>query len=160
MPEKDASDVTVSGKNVSVPAGIYDSPVTKGVADGSVTPTATVTGDEIGDTASDYEITVTPAATVGAGYVSGDKIGSAVTKYIQVEEKNATPSTSAQDITPTAGKLLKKVHVNAVTLSGDATAADVLSGKTFYSTSLTKLTGTATVPVVSQDSSTKVLTIA
>lgn len=157
---KTASDVGVSGKTVTVPAGIYDAQVQKSVADGTVTPTATVSGDEIGTTASDYEITVTPGATVGAGYVSGNKTGSAVTKYIQVEEKTASPSTSAQDITPTSGKLLKKVHVNAVSLSGNATAADVLNGKTFYNTSLSKLTGTATVPTVSQDATTKVLSIA
>lgn len=159
VPEKDSTDITVSGKTVSVPAGIYDAPASKSVADGSVTPTATVSGDEIGDTASDYPVTVTPAATVSAGYVSGNASGSPVTKYIQVEEKTATPSTSAQDINPTSGKLLKKVHVNAVTLTGDATASDVMNGKTFYNTSLSLVTGTATVPVVGQDSTTKVLTI-
>lgn len=157
--EKSASDVTVSGKSVSIPAGIYDEPVSKSVADGIVTPSAAVTGDEIGDTVTDYEISVTPSATIGAGYVSGNKTGSVVKKYVQVEEKTATPTTSAQDITPTAGKLLKKVHVNAVVLNGNATAADVMVGKTFYNSSLSLVTGTATVPVVGQDSSTKVLTI-
>lgn len=158
-PEKTASDVSVSGKTVTVPAGIYDEAVSKSVADGSVTPTATVTGDEIGDTASDYPVEVTPAATVAAGYVSGNQTGTKVTKYIQVEEKTATPSVSAQDITPTSGKLLKKVHVNAVDVAATATESDVLNGRTFYSGSLTKRTGTATVPSVAQDSLTKVLTI-
>lgn len=159
LAEKSSSDVTVSGKTVTVPVGIYDSSVSKSVADGSVTPGATVSGDEISDTVSAYPVEITPSATVSAGYVSGNASGSKITKYIQVEEKTATPSTSAQDITPTAGKLLKKVTVSAVSLTGNATAADVLSGKTFYSSTLTKLTGTATVPVVSQDSTTKVLTI-
>lgn len=159
VPVKSAADVTVSGKSVTAPAGIYDTPVTKNVADGTVTPGATVTGDEIGDTVSDYPVEVTPSATVSAGYVSGNKSGAKVTKYIQVEEKTATPSDSAQDITPTSGKLLKKVRVNAVALSGTASASDVLKGKTFYSSSMTKLTGTATVPIVGQDSTTKVLTI-
>lgn len=159
VPVKSASDVSASGKTVTVPAGIYDEPVSKSVADGSVTPTATVSGDEIGDTASDYPVEVTPAATVGAGYVSGNKTGTKVTKYIQVEDKTATPTTSAQDITPSAGKLLKKVHVNAVSLSGNASASDVLAGKTFYNSTLTKQTGTATVPIVGQDSTTKVMTI-
>lgn len=158
-PIKSATDVTVSGKNVTVPAGIYDDPVTKGVADGTVTPTATVTGDEIGDTVTDYEISVTPSATVGAGYVSGNKSGTVVKKYVQVEDKTATPTTSAQDITPTAGKLMKKVHVNAVDVSATATESDVLNGKTFYAGSLTIKTGSATVPTVGQDSTTKVLTI-
>jgi len=158
-PVKSATDVTASGKTVTVPAGIYDSPVSKSVADGSVTPGATVSGNEVGDTATDYEIVVTPSATVGAGYVSGNKTGTAVKKYIQVEDKTATPSTAAQDITPTAGKLLKKVHVNAVNVQATATEADVMAGKTFFSGSLTKRTGTATVPIVGQDSTTKVLTI-
>lgn len=159
LSEKSASDVTVSGKTVTVPGGIYDEPVSKSVADGSVTPTATVAGDEIGDTVSDYPVEVTPSATVGAGYVSGNKSGTKITKYIQTEDKTATPSTSAQDITPASGKLLKKVHVNAVNVSATATEADVMNGKTFFSGSLTIRTGSATVPVVGQDSTTKVLTI-
>lgn len=158
-PTKSATDVSVSGKTVTIPAGIYDDAVSKSVADGSVTPTATVNGDEIGDTVTDYEINITPTATVGAGYVSGNKTGTAIKKYVQVEDKNATPSTSAQDITPTSGKLLKKVHVNAVDVNATATESDVMNGKTFFSGSLTKRTGTATVPVVGQDSTTKVLTI-
>lgn len=157
--EKSASDVSVSGKTVTVPAGIYDDAVTKSVADGNVTPGATVSGDELGDTQSDYPVTVTPSAAVAAGYVSGDKTGTAITKYIQVEDKTATPSTSAQDITPTSGKLMKKVHINAVDVSATATESDVLAGKTFFSGGLTRKTGTATVPIVGQDSSTKVLTI-
>lgn len=156
---RSASDVTVSGKNVTAPAGIYDEAVTKQIADGNVTPTASVTGDEIGDTASDYEITVTPGAAVSAGYVSGNKTGTAVTKYIQVEDKTATPTTSAQDITPTSGKLMKKVHINAVDLSATATESNVPAGVTFFSGTLTRRTGTATFPVVGQDSTTKVLTI-
>ena len=159
IPAKSSSDLTVSGKTVSVPAGIYDAAASKSVADGSVTPKATLAGDELGDTQTDYPVTASPTATVSAGYVSGNKSGTAVTKYIQVEEKTATPSTAAQDITPSNGKLLKKVHVNAVSISATATEADVLSGKTFYAGSLTRRTGTATVPVVSQDSTTKVLTI-
>ena len=159
IPAKSSTDLTVSGKTVNVPAGIYDSAASKSVADGSVTPKATLAGDELGDTQTDYPVTATPSATVSAGYVSGNKSGTAVTKYIQVEEKTATPTTAAQDITPSSGKLLKKVHVNAVSISATATESDVLAGKTFYAGSLTKRTGTATVPIVSQDSTTKVLTI-
>lgn len=157
--ERSASDVIVSGKKVTTPAGIYDNPVEKNVADGNVTPSTTLVGDEIGTTVSDYPVIATPSATVTAGYVSGDASGNPVTKYIQVEEKTATPSTSSQDITPTAGKLLKKVTVQAVTLTGNATPATVPAGVTFYSTSLTKQTGTATFPTVSQDSTSKVLTV-
>ena len=159
QPVKSANDVTVNGKNVTIPAGIYDDAVSKAVADGSVTPNATVSGDEIGDTETDYEIDITPGAGVTAGYVSGDKTGSVIKKYIKVEEKNVDPSTSAQDVTPSSGKLLKKVHVNAVELAGTATEADVVNGKIFFNGSLEPREGTATVPVIGQDSVTKILSI-
>lgn len=150
VPAKSSTDITVSGKTVTVPAGIYDSQAQKSVADGSATPSATVTGDEIGDAASSYPISVTPKATVGtAGYISTIADGSAVTKYIQTESKNATPSGSEQTITPTAGKLLHSVVVAAVNLTGNAAESDVMSGKTFYSNSTTKKTGTLTVPTFS-----------
>jgi hypothetical protein len=159
QPERSATDVAVSGKTVTVPAGIYDAQAQKSVADGSVTPAATVAGDEIGDTVSDYPVAVTPSATVTAGYVSGNKTGAVVTKYIQAEEKSATPSVAAQTITPTAGKLLKSVTVAAVDVACTASESDVLNGKTFISGSLVKKTGSASVPTVVQDSSTKALTI-
>ncbi len=144
------TDVTVSGKTVTVPVGIYDTAVNKSVADGSITPTANVAGDVIGATVSDYPVTVTPGATVGtAGYVSTVANGAAVTKYVQTENKSATPSGSSQDVTPSAGKLLAKVTVAAVALTGTATADKVLSGYTFYKDSLSKLTGTATIPSIS-----------
>ena len=113
VPVRSSSDLTVSGKTVTVPAGIYDSQATKSVADGSATPTATVSGDEIGDTSSDYPITITPKATVNkAGYISSISDGSVITKYIQTESKNVTPSDSEQTITPSttrAAQALKPV---------------------------------------------------
>lgn len=155
---KTSDDITVNGKTVTVPAGHYAAGGSKDVADGSATPTATVAGSEIGDTASSYPITVNPKTSVNtAGYISTIADGAQVTKYIQTETKNATPLDSSQDITPTAGKLLSKVTVAAVALSGNAAVGDVLNGKTFYNTSLTKQTGTLTVPSLSLTSG--VLTI-
>ena len=153
-------DVSVSGKNVSVAPGIYDQSVTKAVAEGTVVPSAELSSEVIGTGVSDYPVSVVPKASVSApGYVSSVANGSTTVKYIQVETKTASPSTSAQTILPSSGKLLKSVSVQGVSLQGTATAADVLSGKTFYSTGLNKLTGTATVPTISQDSATKVLNI-
>ena len=69
--------------------------------------------------------------TVPAGKHSGSG-----TVQIVLENKSATPTTSAQDITPTTGKVLGKVTVAAIpsaykdTTNVDATAADVLAGKT------------------------------
>lgn len=155
----EAVDVTVNGKTVTIPAGIYDTEVKKSAADGTVTPNATVSGTVIGDTTSAYEISVTPSADVNAGWIAEGKTGTVVKKYVQVEEKTATPTISAQTITPSNGKLISKVTVNAVNLDATATEADVMAGKTFYAGGLTKKTGTATVPVVGQDTTTKALTI-
>lgn len=156
---KTSADLTVSGKTVTVPAGHYASGGTKSVADGSITPNAAVSGTVVSDTLSSFPITITPKATVGtAGYVNTVADGTQVTKYVQVETKTATPTVSSQSITPTAGKLLSSVTVNAVSLIGSAIAGEVLSGKTFYNTSLTKATGTLTVPSLSL--ATGVLSIA
>lgn len=71
--------------------------------------------------------------TVPKGYHSG-----AGTVKITLEEKTATPTKSAQTITPTSGKVLSKVTVAAIpaeyitTTDADATAANILDGKTAY----------------------------
>ena len=68
--------------------------------------------------------------TIPAGYHNGN---GKVT--IELEEKTATPTTTTQNITPTAGKVLSKVTVSAIpAIYGDATEADavaanILSGK-------------------------------
>ena len=66
---------------------------------------------------------------VPAGYTTGGTVS------IVLEEKSATPTKSAQTITPTTGKVLSKVTVSAIpAIYGDATeanavAANILSGK-------------------------------
>ena len=86
--------------------------------------------------------------TVPAGYHDGTG-----TVSITLEEKSATPSTSSQNITPTSGKVLSKVTVNAIpsqygdTTGDDAIAANILSGKKAHSISsgsAVALTGTMT----------------
>lgn len=67
---------------------------------------------------------------------------------IVLETKTATPATSAQDITPTAGKVLSKVTVTAIPakykdVSGvTATAAHVLAGNKFVTADGTLTAGT------------------
>lgn len=85
--------------------------------------------------------------TIAAGKHSGSGKVSIV-----LEEKSTTPTTAAQTITPTAGKVLSKVSVAAIPAKfGDVTtatgvAADVLAGKIVFgknaSGAAVKITGT------------------
>ena len=80
--------------------------------------------------------------TVPTGYHNGSG-----TVKIVLETKSVTPTTSAQTITPTTGKVLSSVSVAAIptqykdTTGADAVAANVLSGKKFVNTTGT-VTGT------------------
>lgn len=79
--------------------------------------------------------------TVPSGYHNGSG-----TVGIVLEEKSVTPSTSAQNVTPTSGKVLSKVAVAAIpakygdTTGDDAVAANLLYGKIAH----TIVNGTAT----------------
>lgn len=70
--------------------------------------------------------------TIPLGFHEGDG-----NVQIVLEEKSTTPTKSAQTLTPTAGKVLSKVTVNAIPAAYQdvtqvsATAADVLVGATF-----------------------------
>ena len=84
--------------------------------------------------------------TVPAGYHNGSGAVSIV-----LETKSATPTTSSQNITPTAGKVLSKVTVAAIpakygdTTGDTAIAANLLAGTTAHTISngsAVKITGT------------------
>lgn len=125
------SDVTVD----AIPEAYQDvSPVTAGAADvlaNKIIVDATgkpVTGTMTNNGAVDKTLDVTTTSfTVPKGYHSGSG-----TVKITVETKSVTPTKSAQDITPTSGKVLSKVTVAAIPdkyqdVSGvTATAAGVL----------------------------------
>ena len=89
------------------------------------------------DVSSDNQI-----YTVPSGYHSG-----AGKVQIVIEEKSVTPTKSAQNITPTSGKVLSKVAVAAIpdnyidTSDADAVASDILADKTAYVNGA-KITGT------------------
>lgn len=86
--------------------------------------------------------------TVPKGYHSGSG-----TVQIVLEEKSATPSGSSQNITPTSGKVLSKVTVNAIpakygdTTGDTAVAANLLAGvkaHTISNGSAVQITGSMT----------------
>jgi len=161
---KSSSDLTASGATVTVPAGHYAEAATKSVASGSattpattisVTPTITVntTTGKITATVSGTQ-SVTP--TVSAGYVASGTAGTITVSGSDDEQltvKGATtytPGTTAQTIA--AGTYL----TGAQTIAGDSNlnAAYIKSGVSIFG-----VTGTLTSAAVSQDSTTKVLTI-
>lgn len=96
---------------------------------------ATITGTMANNGAVSQKLTTsTTSYTVPAGYHNGN--GSV---YIETETKTVTPTTSSQDVTPTTGKVLSKVTVDAIsdnfadTTGDDAVAANILSGKKAHS---------------------------
>lgn len=87
--------------------------------------------------------------TVPAGYHNGNG-----TVSIVLETKSATPTKSTQNISPTAGKVLSKVTVNAIPAAYQdvtgvtATASDVLAGAVFVDSTGAEVEGT----IVAKDS--------
>ena len=99
------------------------------LADGTVTTGTMANNGTVSNTLDATTITY----TIPKGYHSGTG-----TVKIVLETKTVTPTKSAQEITPTTGKVLSKVTVAAIpdnyvdTTDGDATAAELLDGKFAY----------------------------
>lgn len=131
------SDVTVA----AIPAAYQDvSSTTAAAGDvltGKVFVTSTgavTTGTMANNGAVSKVLTAAdPSYTVPQGYHSG-----AGTVSIDPETKTVTPTTSQQTVSPTSGKVLSSVTVNAIpaqyvdTSDATATAAQILDGATAY----------------------------
>lgn len=155
---KSGSDLTASGATVTVPAGYYESQATKSVANGSATAPTAISGTNAAVSAGTNTLTLTKSVSVTpkvtAGYISAGTAGNSdVSLTASVTTKAAatiTPGTSNQSIA--AGTYL----TGAQTISGDTNlvGSNIVSGKSIFG-----VAGTVKVPVISQDSSTKVLSI-
>lgn len=115
-------------------------------ADGTITTGTMVNNGAVSATLD--ATTGKQSYTVPSGYHNGNG-----TVSITLEQKTATPSTSAQTVTPTNGKVLSQVTVNAIpdqygdTTGDTAVAANILSGikaHTIIEGVATQITGTMT----------------
>lgn len=155
---KGSSDLTVSGATVTAPAGYYSSSASKAVASGSATAPATISATSASVTTGTNTLTLSKAVSVTpvvtAGYVSSGSAGnSSVSLTASVTTKAAatiTPTTTNQTIAAST------YLTGTQTIKGDANlvASNIVQGKTIFN-----VAGTAVVPIISQDSSTKVLSI-
>lgn len=133
---KSSSNLTASGKTVTVPAGYYATQATKSVATGSATAPASVSGSSAtistGSNTLTLSKTVSITPSVSAGYVSSGTAGnSSVSLTASVTTKAAatiTPTTSDQAIA--AGTYIK----GAQTIKGDANlvSANIASGVSIF----------------------------
>lgn len=156
--ENDSSDLTVSGATVTVPAGFYASSASGTVSSGSASPAATISATGASVSTSNNTLTLSKTVTntpqVTAGYVSSGTAGSSsVSLTASVTTKGATtytPGTSNQTIA--SGTYLTGTQ----TISGDSNlvAGNIVSGKTIFG-----VAGSAQIPSITQDSTTKVLSI-
>ena len=156
--ENDSSDLTISGATVTVPAGFYASSASGTVSSGSATPAATVSATGASVSTGTNTLTLSKSVTntpqVTAGYVSSGTAGSSsVSLTASVTTKAAatiTPGTSNQTIA--SGTYLTGTQ----TISGDSNlvAGNIVSGKTIFG-----VAGSAQIPSITQDSTTKVLSI-
>lgn len=155
---KTGSDLSASGATVTVPAGYYAAQATKSVSSGSATPAATISGTSASVSTGTNTLTLSKSVSntpqVSAGYVASGTAGnSSVSLTASVTTKAAatiTPTTSDQEIA--SGTYL----TGKQTIKGDT---NLVASKIVYPNTIFGVQGMAQLPVISQDSTTKVLSI-
>lgn len=176
VPARTSSDMTASGATVTAPAGFYSESASKSVASGSAaTPATTITANPSIAVSSSGLVTASVSAsqsitpTVSAGYVSAGTSGTVTVSGSGTEQlttqaaQNILPSTTAQTI-PAETFLTGTQTILAVTTSG-LSASNIANGVTVKigcsadDDCVASVTGTMSSVVVSQDSTTKVLSI-
>ena len=164
IPIKTGSDMTASGATVTAPAGYYAEASTKTVAAGSATtPATSITATPVISVNSSTGVisasvsasqSVTP--TVSAGYVSAGTAGTVSVSGSDTEQLTvkaaATIMPTTSDQTIAAGQYLTGIQ----TIKGDANLQAQYIAK---NVSIFNTIGTLDAPVVSQDSTTKILSI-
>lgn len=160
---KTSSNLTASGATVTVPVGYYATQASKSVASGSaktpattITATPTITVGDDGLITASVSATQSVTPTVSAGYVSSGTAGAITVSGSDTEQlttqaaQTITPSTSDQTIA--AGTYL----TGSQTIEGDSNlqSAYIKDGISIFG-----VTGSLTSVAVSQDSTTKVLSI-
>ena len=136
---------SASGSTV-VPVGYYSTQVSKTPSSNKSTtikPKLAGTSGAIELTAGTSAFTKKSTADYSDGFITSVKVNPTPS-----EEKTVTPLNTVQTVTPTAGKLLSKVTVNAIpspyfnTSGVTATAGTVLKDYKFVNSSGTTVTGT------------------
>ena len=142
----------------TAPAGFYGASASKSVASGSATAPNSISGTSATVSTGTNTLTLTKQVsvtpTVNAGYVAAGTAGnSSVSLTASVATKGAatiTPGTSDQSIAANT------YCTGAQTIKGDANlkAENIVAGKTIFN-----IDGTAQIPVISQDATSKILSI-
>lgn len=133
---KTSSNLTASGKTVTVPAGYYASQYTKDVATGSATAPSSISGSSAtvstGTNTLTLSKTVSVTPSVSAGYVSSGTAGnSSVSLTASVTTKAAaTYNTSASDQTIGSGQYLTGAQTIKAVKVTNLTAENIKSGVT------------------------------
>lgn len=169
---KSSSDLTVSGDTVTAPAGYYSSNASKSVASGAVTAPASISGTSATVSTGTNTLTlsktvsVTPNVTT-AGYISSGTAGnSSVSLQASVTTKAAAtyhPSGSDQSISGstylTGAQTIKAVTYSGLSASNIVAGVTVKIGDADDDDRIASVSGSAQIPVISQDSVTKILSI-